>query len=219
MSMFAFGAPPLPQVEEADDNPDIQMLQISENHNQVAAGGAGSLQVAAVGAAAVGAAAVGGAAAGGVGGGAAAQTVNFPKVFYFNDPTYTPARYSYEDFAQEAKIAMTFGGTSFISCGATSNHLRSLISKLHMQYLLMVDTHVAKTKTNEDIYAVNNFLFNTFEDVLHPSRMVMFRIYKNFRDYIFKPVFLATYSTSMTKDIINEPMKMELFNVWLNCTV
>jgi hypothetical protein len=206
MSLFTFGAPPLPQAEEADDNPDmigIQNLQISELEN--------NLQVAA-----------GGVAAGGAGGGGATPTVNFPKVFYHNNPEYNPARLSFYDMIQETKTAMTFGGTSFITCGPTSNHLKSLNSALHMQYLHMVDTHIANTKDKSKVYEVNLFLFGTFTEVLHPTRMVMFRIYKNFRDYLFKPVFHTLYSTSpeaVPKNLIDEPMKEELFKVWLNCTV
>jgi hypothetical protein len=215
--MFSFGASPQappPQVEEADDNPDIQNLQIEENHLQVAA--VGALQVAAGGALQV--------AAGGAAGGAAgdAEVVNFPLVNYFNGQVYTPARLCFNEFSNETKTAMTFGGTSFISCGATSRHLKFLNSKLHMQYLLMVDTHFENTKKPTAVYEVNQFLFGTFVDVLHPTRMVMFRIYKNFRDYIFKPVFLALYSNSLTtipKNLISEPMKEELFTTWLTCTV
>ena len=223
MPLFTFGAPPLPQFEEANDNPDmigIQNLQIAENHLQVAAGGSGAVQVAAGGFVAGGVAA-GGVAVGGVAGGG--QTVNFPKVNYYNNPQYTPARMNIVDFAHETKTAMTFGGTSFITCCATSNSLKLLNAGLYMQYLDMLDTHVKNTGPDvKNIYELNFFLFGTFEDVLHPSRMVMFRIYKNFRDYIFKPVFLALYSTSLNtvpKELVDEPMKKELFTVWLNCTV
>ena len=218
MSLFTFGAPPLQQFEEANDNPDmigIQNLQIAENHLQVAAGGSGAVQVA------VGGFAAGGVAAGGVAAGG--QTVNFPKVNYYNNPQYTPARMNIVDFAHETKTAMTFGGTSFITCGATSNDLKFLNSGLHMQYLHMVDTHLQNTGPDtKNIYDLNFFLFGTYEEVLHPTRMVMFKIYKNFRDYIFKPVFLALYSTSLNTvpmNLIGEPMKQELFTAWLNCIV
>ena len=163
-------------------------------------------------------AAAAGAAGAGFAAGAGAQAVNFPSVNYFNNPLYTPARMCFSDFVQEAKPCMTFGLTPFLSCGPTSNIYKELNSKLHMQYLLMVDTHVAETQDITSVFQLNHFLFETFEDVLHPSRMVMFRIYKNFRDYIFKPVYHTMYST-VPKDLINEPMKKELFTVWLTCTI
>jgi hypothetical protein len=230
---FTFGGPAHPQIEEADDNPDLdfQNLQIDEYHLQVTvvgvAAGAQALQVAAGGVAAgaqtlqVAAGAV--AAGAGFAAGAGAQAVNFPSVNYFNTPLYTPARMGFDDFMNEAKPCLTFGGASFLSCGPTSNALKTLMSKCHLQYLLMLDTHVVNNDNNPaKIYDVNQFLFETFEDVLHPTRMVMFRIYKNFRDYIFKPVFLNVYATSLNivpKALINEPMKAELFTVWLTCTV
>ena len=213
MSFFTFGAPP---IEEANDNPDIDFSNLQIN-SQVAAGGvaagAQALQVAAGGVAA----GAGIAAGAGAGVAAGAQSINFTKVFYFNNPQYTPAKMCFNDFVRESKTCMTFGGTPFLSCGATSKQLRFLNSKLHMQYLLMADKHIEKYGIGE-VFALNNFLFETYEDVLHPSRMVMFRIYKNFRDYIFKPVYHALYST-VPPELINEPMKKELFNVWLTCTV
>jgi hypothetical protein len=215
MSTFTFGAPPLPsQVEEANDNPDLdfQNLQINDTHLQVAASGAAGTQVLQI--------AVGGAAGAA---GAAAQTVTFPFVNYFGNPLFTPARMSFDDFTSEAKPCMTFGGTPLLSCGPTSNAQKAMYAKCYMQYLLMLDTHIANNNGDvSKVYELNHFLFETFEDVLHPSRMVMFRIYKNFRDYIFKPVFLNVYATSLNtvpKALINEPMKAELFTVWLTCTV
>ena len=227
MSSFTFGAPapPPPQIEEANDNPedelDFENLQINENHLQVAAGGvAAGAQVLQV---AVGGVAAGAGAGVAAGAGIGVQATNFPSVSYFGNPFYTPAKMSFDDFAQDAKGCFTFGGTSFLSCGPTSNALKILMSKCHMQYLLMIDTHIANNNYDTSkTYEVNHFLFETYEDVLHPSRMVMFRIYKNFRDYIFKPVFLNVYSTSLNtvpSALINEPMKAELFTVWLNCTV
>ena len=56
MALFTFGAPPLPQVVDADDNPDItfQNLQIVDNQQQQVA--AGGYAVGAAGGYAVGAA-------------------------------------------------------------------------------------------------------------------------------------------------------------------
>jgi hypothetical protein len=94
-----------------------------------------------------------------------------------------------------------------------------------MEYLLMIDIHSQNTKTPLAVNNVNKFLFDTSVDKLHPTQMTYFRIYKNFRDHIFKPVYLARYAPtfeSMPPDDLVEgadKMKQELFRMWLTCTV
>ena len=210
MSTFTFGAgaPLLPQTEEADDNPEImgeiQNLQIADV--QVAAGGV-----------AAGAQAAANDAAG-------AQTV-FPLVNYHTNPVFTPARKNFYDFFLVCKLVLTFGGTTVISCGPTSNNYKLLVSRLHMEYLTMVDTHTLNTSNPTAVTNVNKFLFDTSVDKLHPTQMTYFRIYKNFRDYIFKPVYLARYAQTLEsiphEDLVDgaDKMKQELFKMWITCTV
>ena len=208
MTTFTFGAPPLPQTEEADDNPElvaeIQSLQIAD------------LQVAAGNVAAVAQAAANGA--------AGAQIV-FPLVNYHTNPIFTSARKNFFDFSLVCKTVMTFGGTPVLSCGPTSNNSKLLVSRLHMEYLTMVDTHTMNTSNPNAVISVNKFLFETSVDKLHPTQMTYFRIYKNFRDYIFKPVYLARYAQTLEsippEDLIEgaDKMKQELFKMWITCTV
>ncbi len=221
MSLFTFGAPPLAQ----DDNPEIEIqnLQIGDYQLQGAAGGSNSLQVAAGGANAVQVAAGGGGAGSGsgVGSGSGSGTNNFPLVNYYSDvknPDFSYARMSFVNFIVESKNCLTFGGTTFLTCGSTSNALKTLNSSLHMQYLHMVDTHLTNTKS--DPYVVNQFLFGTSKTFVHQSRN--FRVFHNFRDYIFKPVFSALYSVQIDPEAIPESLidreedtKMEMFSLWL----
>ena len=204
MSLFTFGAPFIPKLEEADDTPGlgVQNLQIAEH--QVAAGGGFGAPVLQV-------AAGGGFGASGAAGG---NTSNFPSVDYFNHPSYTEARLNFNLFVKEStKKGFNFGGNILITCGHASNLLKVLNSKLHMQYLLMVDTHVNTVKDSNAVSQVNKFLFEEYQEIIHPTRGP-FKIYRNFRDYIFKPVF-ATYGFVMPIDLIEGTVMRELFRMWL----
>ena len=209
MSTFTFGAvagaPPLPQTEEGDDNPELVGEILADL--QITDGSAAGAQLA-------------------VTGGSSAGTQNgFPLPNYHNGPLFTSARKNFYDFFLACKIVLTFGGTPIVSCGPTSNNYKLLISRLHMEYLLMIDIHSQNTKTPLAVNNVNKFLFDTSVDKLHPTQMTYFRIYKNFRDHIFKPVYIARYAPtfeSMPPDDLVEgadKMKQELFRMWLTCTV
>jgi hypothetical protein len=213
---FTFGASPPPQTEEADDNPEltgeIQNLQIADNL-QVAAGGVtAGVQ----------------AAAGGVGAGAAgaagAQFIPGPVLNYHINPIQTNSRKNFFDFNLACRTVLTFGAIYILSCGPTSNNLKLLISRLHMQYLWMVDNHIMTTNNLLAVNSINKFLFETSVAKFHPTQGTELRIYKNFRDCIFKPVFLACYATSLESvpdDLVEgaDKMRKELFRMWLTCTV
>ena len=120
---------------------------------------------------------------------------------------------SYSLFCTESKKSISFGGVALFTCGHSSKELKILNSKLHLQYLLMVDTHIAKTNNPGSVYQVNEFLFDNVVNVYHPNQGQVFPLYKNVRDYIFKPVFSATY-VELPFDLIKETL--ELFKFWLN---
>ena len=94
--------------------------------------------------------------------------------------------------------------------------LKVLNSKMHMQYLLMADEHAYNMKDYGAVSQVNKFLFDDSEyhEVHHPTKWY-FRVYRNFRDYIFKPVF-NTYSNVMPVELVEGKVMRELFDMWLN---
>jgi hypothetical protein len=218
MTTFTFGGPlPPSQNEEANDNPEIigeiQNLQIADNL-QVAAGGVAQDAGGGVGVV------VGGAA----GGAAGAQFIPGPVTNYHSNPLQTNSRKNFFDFNLVCRTVLTFGAINVLSCGPTSNNLKLLISRLHMQYLWMVDSHILKTNNILAVNGINKFLFETSVAKLHPTQGTELTIYKNFRDYIFKPVFLACYATSLESvpdDLVEgaDKMRKELFRMWLTCNV
>ena len=129
------------------------------------------------------------------------------------------ARMEFTTFIAETKRCMTFGGYALFQISPTSNELRALNSRMHMQYLAVVDNFlmVPSAKTREElIYTVNKFLTDSID--INTSKYGTSRFFKNFRDYIFKPVYHAHYTaavSAMPEGFLTGPFNKELFSFWL----
>jgi hypothetical protein len=90
-----------------------------------------------------------------------------------------------------------------------------------MQYLAVVDNYLkvssGRVKTREElIYDVNKFLTDSID--INTSKYGISRSFKNFRDYIFKPVYHAHYTaavSAMPEGFLTGPFNKELFSFWL----
>jgi hypothetical protein len=74
--------------------------------------------------------------------------------------------------------------------------------------------HALNMKDYNAVSQVNKFLFEEYQEVHHLTKG-HFKIYRNFRDYIFKLVFI-TYGNVMPVELVEGKMMRELFVMWLD---
>jgi hypothetical protein len=158
----------------------------------------------------------GGPAAGGPKAGSSSSNVQFS--CYFNIDPRVSGRADFGHFVVLSKNALVYAGGKLLKIAHNATEFREFIGSCHIQYLHLLDI---QTTTLSEVTKINAFLFE--EHLTIDTNWGSCQFYKNYKNYIVKPVILDLYKGAIpdvffrsTKTGVSEPLSKAAFTDWLS---